>query len=107
MNCPSFLPGQRDFQVDARREIDVAGHVPRLARLEDEHRRDRPPAEQVADNAARFRPGNSYTPDAVMRCLRCEKYGPMVLQERDSSTYALPMPVVVLAPSSVQRGTQV
>ena len=51
--------------------------------------------------------GNSHTPDAVTRCLRCEKYGPTFFSRLTSSTNALPMPVPVFAPSSVQRGTQV
>ena len=50
--------------------------------------------------------GSSHTPDAVTRCLRCEKYGPCSLQ-RDLVDVGAPMPVVVFAPSSVHRGTQV
>ena len=30
--------------------------------------------------------GNSHTPDAVTRCLRCEKYGPWFVSSETSST---------------------
>ena len=48
-----LLAWQRDVvEVDARRQIDVAGHVPRLAGLVDEHRRHRPAAEEIPGDAA-------------------------------------------------------
>src|SRR5438128_12472453 len=67
---------------------------------------DQPP-KMYPTMSLRSCPGICHTPDAVKRCFRSEKYGPWFLSNETSSTYALPIPVVVLAPSSVHRGTHV
>ncbi len=81
MNCPSFLPSSAIcLRIDARREVDVAGHVPRLARLVHERRRDRPAAEQIAGDAALV---------AIPRQLPYARGGDAVLALREVRTMVL------------------
>ena len=104
---PFLLAVQRDLrEIDSRCQVDVTGHVPGLSGLEDEHRRDRPAAEQVAREATLVAVPRQL-PDAGRRdaVFAVREVGAFVLQERPSRVAARCWSV--FAPSSVHRGTHV